>query len=148
MPTIDQKLRYYAVKVNRGSGCIFQPDTIEYTYVLTVKHNIQKADHSLCSANEITIQSGNLEGEPIAIVGVYPHDNLDIAVIVVEYIGNRDYYLSQARPKRNEQVRVFGYPDYLQRTAVKVTGILCTCDLEHQPNISFEFISNSPMVTF
>ena len=32
------KLRFYSVKVNNGSGCLFQPETKDYSYILTAKH--------------------------------------------------------------------------------------------------------------
>ena len=41
MATLGELYRYYTVVVNNGSGCLFQPPDQDFTYVLTVKHNLQ-----------------------------------------------------------------------------------------------------------
>ena len=148
MPTIDEQLRFFAVKVNNGSGCIFQPDTTEYTYVLTVKHNLVKEGKSICVPDEIIIKRFNLDGDKIKIRDVYIHANIDIALLVVEYLGNENYTLSYTNPKRYEKVRVFGYPEYLKTQPIHTTSIICSSDLEHDPSVSFEIITDDTMHTF
>ena len=148
MPTIEEQLRFFAVKVNNGSGCLFQPDTLDYSYVLTVKHNLKKADNSICLSNEITVLTSNLDGEPLRIIAVIIDENLDLALLVIEFIGDSDYPLSFSKPKREEKVVVYGYPNYRFNEAIKTTSLPCISDFEHQNNISFELISEKPMFSF
>ncbi len=95
MATIEDQLRFYAVKVNEGSGCLFQPDSKEYTYVLTVKHNLEiensVGEKELIALNDIKIYRGNVDGERISdIIAFELHETLDLALIVIPYIGDSE----------------------------------------------------------
>ena len=46
MQTIGDLYRIYSCVVNNGSGCLFQPKSSEYTFILTVKHNLIKESAS------------------------------------------------------------------------------------------------------
>lgn len=85
------KLREFAVQVNDGSGCIFQPMSDTESYILTAKHVIEGKDtqtitRKLLIDNKLII----IEIPPDKIKGVYPHpvDDIDAAIIVVEKIQN------------------------------------------------------------
>lgn len=146
MPSIEDKLRFFAVKVNNGSGVIFQPNTTEYTYILSVKHNIEKAGNRICSAKEIEITRNN--GDNISASELYIHDNLDLILIIVPYLGDNDYILTTEEPLRNEALQIFGYPTYLKDEVVKSTDLPCKCGLEQIEKTSYEIISENPMFTF
>lgn len=59
--SISNRFRTLTVKVNKGSGCLFQPFTTEYSYVLTARHVIKGL-----SVDDIKIEqrTGN---EPITL---------------------------------------------------------------------------------
>lgn len=146
MPSIEDKLRFFAVKVNNGSGVIFQPNTTEYTYILSVKHNIEKPDKSILDSGDIIVHRNN---EEIVVVNqVIVHKDLDLIILIVPYIGNPDFILTTAEPIRDEELNIFGYPDYLKTQLIKTTNLVCKCGLTQVPNISYEIISNNSLYTF
>lgn len=146
MPSIEDKLRFFAVKVNNGSGVIFQPNTTEYTYILSVKHNIEKPDKSILDNGDIIVHRNN---EEIVVVNqVIAHKDLDLIILIVPYIGNPDFILTTAEPIRDEELNIFGYPDYLKTQLIKTTNLVCKCGLTQVPNISYEIISNNSLYTF
>lgn len=146
MLSIEDKFRFFAVKVNNGSGVIFQPNTNEFTYVLSVKHNIEKAEKAICTLDEILISRNN--GDIVKAIELHIHDSLDLILIIVPYLGDSDYILTAEEPIRNEALQVFGYPTYLKDEVVKSTDLSCTCGLEQIKKISYEIISENPMFTF
>lgn len=143
MLSIEEKLRFFAVKVNNGSGCIFQPNTTEFSYVLSVKHNIVKGDKSINKIDEIVVLRH--DKKTVLVSDVYLHDELDLIVLKVEYLGNPEYILTASEPVREEKLTVFGYPDYLQG---ETTGLPCICGFSIQTGISYEIESKNTMFTF
>ena len=97
-------LKKYSVVIDEGSGCLFQPMTEDYTYILTVnhlffdkvkdeqgqKHNIQKEN-----GTEIKIRKNVKQGdlwilETIPFVlslheNYFPHENADAAILKIPY---------------------------------------------------------------
>lgn len=146
MPSIEDKFRFFAVKVNNGSGVIFQPNTRDFTYILSVKHNIEKAGNTVCSVKEIEITRNN--GDNISATELYIHEKLDLILIIVPYLGDNDYILTTEEPLRNEALQIFGYPTYLKDEIVKSTDLPCKCGLEQIEKTSYEIISENPMFTF
>ena len=146
MPSIEDKLRFFAVKVNNGSGVIFQPNTTEYTYILSVKHNIEKLDKSILDIENIIVQRNN--EEIITVNRVIAHENLDLIILIVPYIGNPNFILTTAEPLRDEELNIFGYPDYLKTQLIKTTNLSCKCGLVQVTNISFEITSNNSLYSF
>ncbi|SDX52554.1 ABC-three component system protein [Flavobacterium degerlachei] len=146
MPSIEDKLRFFAVKVNNGSGVIFQPNTTEYTYILSVKHNVEKEDKSILDIGDIIVKRNN---EEIVVVNqAIAHENLDLIILIVPYIGNPNFILTTSEPIRDEELNIFGYPDYLKTQLIKTTNLVCKCGLAQVPNISYEITSNNPMYSF
>jgi hypothetical protein len=151
---IEDKLKHFAVKVNKGSGCIFQPDTHDYTYILTVKHNIERVQgepevRTTLEQHEIkVIREGVGQDVPLQIKDVLVHPDIDIAIIIVDYIGAVRYELTHARPEREEKLMIYGYPNMLAKAAVKSTSVNCQCNLEHIAGVSFEIETAAAMHTF
>ncbi|MXV51923.1 hypothetical protein GS399_13150 [Pedobacter sp. HMF7647] len=151
---IADQLKHFAVQVNKGSGCIFQPDTTEYTYILTVKHNIEKVEgkpevRTLLPVDQIrVIRTGAGEAEPLAIQAVLAHPGIDIAILVANYIGAVPYELTHARPEREEKMKVYGYPKMAAEAAVTSTDIPCQCNLEHVPGVNYEVVADVAAHTF
>lgn len=133
MPSIEEQLRFFAVKVNDGSGCIFQPDTKDYTYVLTVKHNLEiknEADEKILMPKEsIRIYRENVESDALAIVDYQVHGNLDLALIVIPFIGASEMTLSYSNPVKDDSLILYGYPNRLKELAEKRDDVRCICNL-------------------
>ena len=143
MPTIEEQLRYFAVKVNNGSGCLFQPDSHEYTYVLTVKHNLEVKNEAgekvLQRLNDIKIYRNNADGEPISdIIACEPHETLDLALIVIPYIGDTEMVLTHSYPAKDEVIFLYGYPTRLSALAEKREDVRCFCSMQREDKFGTE----------
>ncbi|MEO6546798.1 MAG: ABC-three component system protein [Ferruginibacter sp.] len=144
MPTIEEQMRYFAVKVNNGSGCLFQPDSNEYTYVLTVKHNLEikneAKENVLIPLNDIKIYRSNAGGEPISNIIAYDtHETLDLALIVIPYIGNSEMTLIHSDPTKDESIFLYGYPSRLCKSeGEKRENVRCFCDMQTDDNFGTE----------
>lgn len=86
--TIDQA-REYVVIVNGGSGCIMQPMSDEYAYLLTAKHNIEKGYNTLKAITNFIYSEGKWSEKTIPIKkfesgsNYFPHPQKDIAIIKI-----------------------------------------------------------------
>lgn len=143
MPTIEEQLRFFAVKVNNGSGCIFQPDTKEYTYILTVKHNLEitsvNEEKVLMQTQDIRIYRGNADGDPIPnIIEYETHDTLDLALIVIPYIGDSEMVLVHSNPIKDESIILYGYPSRLSQKQEKRENIRCFSDMYREDKLGTE----------
>lgn len=152
MPTIEEQLRYFAVKVNNGSGCIFQPDSKEYTYVLTVKHNLEVTNGEekvLIPTHDIKIYRGNADGKPIPnIVSYEVHDTLDLALIVIPYVGETEIFLTHSIPARDEHLIIYGYPSRLNANTEKRENVRCICDMQREDLLSTEIRTEQAQYTW
>jgi hypothetical protein len=82
-----EQLPYYTVIVNEGSGCLFQPASNDYSYVLTAKHVLN--DDIITIQRQTLDDDGNPIIEDIEIIGtpyIHPDSNKDAAIIKVELI--------------------------------------------------------------
>jgi len=144
MPTIEEQLRYFAVKVNNGSGCLFQPDSKDYTYVLTVKHNLEieneAKEKELIALNDIKIYRGNVEEEPISDIIVFQtHETLDLALIVIPYIGDSEMVLTHSYPTKDELLFLYGYPSRLSKIeGEKREDVRCFCNMKREDGLGTE----------
>lgn len=139
MGDLSETYHQVAVKVNDGSGCLFQPVSSEYTYVLTAKHcivpekincNRAKCIIDDCEINEckdkitkpIVISVWNNimdknELKEIARVSIgecffFPQDNIisDVAVILINRIDKVPKITIYDGISRNENVTICGFP--------------------------------------
>lgn len=154
MPTIDEQLRFFAVKVNNGSGCLFQPDSKEYTYVLTVKHNLEiendAGENVLMPSNDIRIYRNNVNGEPIpGVIACETHETLDLALIVIPYIGDTEMVLTHSYPTKDEIISLYGYPSRLSNSeGEKRESVRCFCDMQHEDGTGTEIRTEQPQYTW
>jgi len=94
----------YTVKVEGGSGCLFQPINDEYSYVLTAKHVILGIN-SPSLTRQIIGENGVVINEILEIIGepfVHSNNNKDAAIIKVNKVIGidsllRDDLLSEIR---------------------------------------------------
>ena len=80
--SFSEKCRKCSVKVDEGSGVLFQPMTEDYSYILTAKHNLEDGGQ-LKNKEDITIISS---GYTINIIEIYRHSSLDIAIVKINKI--------------------------------------------------------------
>jgi len=115
------KIHVNGTKQTIGSGCLFQPTSNEYTYVLTAKHCLIGKDPNnpnIFSASDILIfRDPDYESELLTVVDykLYPNDNHDIACIIVKKIDNLPILLAGI-PNRKSQLITYGYPNILSTT--------------------------------
>jgi hypothetical protein len=144
MLTIEDQLRCFAVKVNAGSGCLFQPDSTDYTYVLTVKHNLERKNEDgekvLMDKEEIKIFRGNVDKDPISKIITYEiHDKLDLALIVIPHVGDSELCLAHSNPIHNEPLILYGYPSRLSEISdEKREDIQCLCGMQREDQSGVE----------
>lgn len=104
----------YTVKVEGGSGCLFQPIDHDYSYVLTAKHVI--SDNNAPSIIRQTLdETGILVNETLEIIGVpflHSDENKDAAIIKVKKIDDIDSLLRDALSSENKDgYYLCGHPD-------------------------------------
>ena len=79
-------LPHFTVKVEGGSGCIYQPINDEYSYVLTAKHVILgKTEPSII--RQTIDENGTLVNQTLEIIGnpfLHSDENKDAAIIKVK----------------------------------------------------------------
>jgi hypothetical protein len=129
MGNIDDLYRKYAVTVNNGSGCLFQPDKSEYTYVLTAKHNIQNKDKTEIFLKENIIVYRGKEQNPeneLKVLDVYPHEDAckDAAILKVDYVDD-NINLFHTTCERGDSVAIFGYPSRKRKGKYKTDIVDC-----------------------
>lgn len=86
--SILNRLPEFTVKIGTGSGCLFQPKSSDYAYILTAKHVLENGKslfierHLLNSKQEIEVQNLEIIGNP------YQHNdpNKDAVIIKVESV--------------------------------------------------------------
>jgi hypothetical protein len=113
---IDQA-REYVVVLNGGSGCLIQPMTNEYTYVLTAKHNITNSNNILNNITHFKFTDGNWTSHEIAIANLtvgenyFPHPDKDIAIIKVFGLEGYDKAFRFDRiTEEKSNFNLLGYP--------------------------------------
>jgi hypothetical protein len=111
---ISNRFRALTVKVNNGSGCLFQPFTTDYSYVLTVKHVIKDL-----SVDDIKIEQ-QIGKEPVILELIEPpyYDETDetrdsAAIIKVKRIEIEDIlpvYKKELKYETSYIYKFCGYP--------------------------------------
>jgi hypothetical protein len=114
MSTIDQ-FRLFSVKVGAaGSGCLFQPTSEEYTYVLTARHVVEGSDVIRVERHLID-ENHNQLIEGMQVVGVpYYHENsaVDAAILKVPFVEGLPKHLRIDNVFKDvKDFYVCGFPD-------------------------------------
>lgn len=98
-----------------GTGCLFQPNTEDYSYVLTAKHLFQNQDKTIIT-EEVNGQIIITRSKDTSILNsqdLYHHDELDLTIIKVEPLDDLDDLLySFEIPEYPNKVALFGYPKH------------------------------------
>ncbi len=115
--SIPDYCKTYTVKIETefgyGTGCLFQPSTEEYTYVLTAKHlfqNNNKTETQTEVNNNVKIIR-SIDGEKLVPLDLYHHERLDLSIIKIDLTnGLDDLIYSFQIPQHPAEVALFGYP--------------------------------------
>jgi len=91
-------IREYIVIVNKGSGCIFQPEDDAYSYVLTAKHNIENNNGKVTILDRFVFENGNWNKIAVEKFSEtvseyyfpYPDKDKDTAIIKIKKINGLD----------------------------------------------------------
>lgn len=81
------KLPTFTVKVESGSGCLFQPMSDKYSYVLTARHVIKDVKLPLSIVRQTVNEEGDLINEELEMIGepfYHRDENIDAAIIKIQ----------------------------------------------------------------
>lgn len=114
---IDQA-RKHIVILNGGSGCIIQPMTDEYLYVLTAKHNIINNNNQITSLIRFSFDNNIWSKVDIPTKGFiedehyFLHPDKDVAIIKIPPITGFDgaYRFDSINEEKNDY-HLLGYPE-------------------------------------
>lgn len=131
MPVNEEALKTLTVKVNEGSGCIFRPATNEYYYVLTVRHNVaqkgtdEKMDIINVSQEEPIPFNINVKPE-----NVFLHPDLGVDLALIKILdAPPEVRINYSIAQRKDQLRVYGFPDILEKRKNRIGSFLLTADI-------------------
>ncbi len=140
-----------AVKVecngNVGSGCLYQPSTEDYSYVLTAKHcltgkqgeekEFELTDIMITASSEVRVQ------QRIKPIEYIVHTSMDLAIVVIEFIPNLPKYLID-NPVLGSDVRLNGFPAFMKGDRKSITSTVHECS---HKKTSFEVVVNNNQLT-
>lgn len=115
--SFSEKCRECSVIVDNGTGVFFQPDTDEYSYILTAKHNLYKNyENKKClepkKINDIQLIAYN-ENIDLSIIDKYELDDcsIDIAILKIKKV-NKIYspHLIGDGVRVNNECFLYGFP--------------------------------------
>ncbi|EHI99054.1 hypothetical protein CDLVIII_2408 [Clostridium sp. DL-VIII] len=113
-----------------GSGCLFQADSDEYTYVITAKHCLEGEDFSYEFIEDLTVNTDdvykfnindikverfndNREWTSYAVKNYFSHNSLDLAVLLVEkYCDFDSPMIDECRG--NDELIISGFPSEME----------------------------------
>lgn len=154
---ISAKYEQLAVKVKckglEGSGCLFQPESEEFTYVLTAKHCLEGEEDSKITftKEDIIIKrfEANEEDVPLNVIDIKLHEELDVAVIIVEYINGLPS-IGISKPVRKSEVAIYGYPKHLENSGVNEVrqNLPLTVSWFQNQNGIFELTAHEGLMTY
>lgn len=104
-----------SVRVDGGSGVLFQPMTEAYSYILTAKHNLYDGTESNSYDNSKNTEDikftlyGKTESKNI--MASYEHASLDIAILKIENSEFESPYKQFIQPKNRDEFKFYGYPE-------------------------------------
>lgn len=113
MNTIDN-FRIFSVIVGDGSGCLFQPVSQEYTYVLTARHVVVNAELTEVH-RELIDENGDIQIVTLSIIDepyYHPNADVDAAILKVPFIDDLPMHIRINNLfKEVEGFYLCGFPD-------------------------------------
>lgn len=125
-------LKLHSVIVGGGSGVLFQPSTIDYTYILTAKHiffdeidngrgveKIEKKDGEIVDICRLTANDDNWFSESIQFSiqknkNYFPHDEVDIAILKIDYKSGLERLILEENIGNVSDYLICGFPNKLR----------------------------------
>ncbi|MEH7495908.1 ABC-three component system protein, partial [Neobacillus niacini] len=141
------KYRGLAVKIHcinsKGSGCLFQPYTTEYSYVITAKHCLEGTDETPQPFERKNIDiflNRNGTKTKLMVLDYYLHKEHDLAVIKVEFIDGIPRTLITI-PRENQNIGLYGFPELLEVADTAEMGhhLKCTVNFIYRDQSIIEF---------
>lgn len=123
-----------AVKVecngNIGSGCLYQPNIKDYSYVLTAKHCLTGKDNEekkFTIADIVITTSKEIEAhQKINPIDYIIHKNMDLAIIIIDFVPDLPKYII-ASPILGSDVRLNGFPSFMKGSRKSITNTVHEC---------------------
>ena len=108
------RLSEFSVVVSSGSGCLFQPMTDEYSYILTARHCVKEIE-SLCVKRQLidseTRQPISITLQMIEPPYLHPDEQKDAAILKIEKISGLDYLVRTDAPfNDSDKYYLTGHP--------------------------------------
>ena len=126
-------LKSYSVIVENGSGCFFQPMTMNYTYILTAKHlflneikneqgqkiKVQKPDGTAINIIRLIKKQDTWIRETIPFElrqdeNFFLHEKADIAILKINYMDGYNAITVQDTFENDKGFALCGFPESLQ----------------------------------
>lgn len=142
---ILDKYKHLSVKIKcldfNGSGCIFQPFSTEYTYVLTAKHCLKGSGERIQEYQESDILIKNyvngIENQ-LEVIKVYEHPTLDFAIIKVNYF-ELPFKTFISNPRLNYPLGLYGFPGIFKTQSLDDARQRLICELVDKKEVYIEF---------
>ncbi len=140
-----ERCRNFTVKVNGGSGVIFQPMTKDYTYVLTAKHNLYKDTEAMQNALDDT--SIDAIGIDINFIEKYEHNSLDIAILKIEKIDIETPLKEFEEVSKDNAYELYGYPKYKREESENIEEQIENFEVNFSKNNDYTITFDDPKFT-
>lgn len=134
--TLDE-LKLYTVRINHGSGCLFQPilNGCEFTYILTAKHLFENGVRDendeiippIPDGTDISIVRQVNVGDQWKKIPIpftltrgktyFPHKEADVAILKINLLANFDKIVSNDTTRLNNTYYLNGFPKQLEDQA-------------------------------
>lgn len=116
MEEIGEKLRYFTVVVNNGSGCLYQPNFGDFDYILTSNHNVPNVVKKL---EEIKVSRSFEDYQAKLFLNpleLFRHPKLDYAILKIEKVENpKKFKLKIRKMTRGDKMDISGFPNYMRK---------------------------------
>ncbi len=113
--SFSKKCRHCSVKVEKGTGVLVSPNTEEYSYILTAKHNLYyDYENKKCTEPKDSIKLVAYdESIKLSLLKIYELDecNRDIAILKIEKVDIYSPKIFLNKIKIGDEVFLYGYPE-------------------------------------
>ncbi len=117
-----------SVRVDNGSGVLFQPMSEDYSYILTAKHNLYNDEEFESYNNPKNIEDIKFiyyeETEEKNILAKYEHESLDIAILKIEKFNFISSFKQFEEPKNSDVYTFYGYPNNRRNQEDKIQNFI------------------------
>lgn len=104
MNELVERIKKHVVMVEQGSGVLVQPNSIEFSYILTAKHVVKDCD----DINNIIVK--NIQETEVTVIDIIKHQTLDIAILKVNFQEGLEVLLFEECLELDTNIDLYGYP--------------------------------------